>query len=207
MHPSDIAAALKKAGWSASALGREVGVSQVSVSRVIAGKGRSERIEQRISEITDIPLYRLWPQWHEPPKGAPKEFDPTKLSYELLETIERTLAAELQRLVPGLQMPFIVRARHRAAIYNACVERGAMAIETGAGTADEVRRFLEAWDDDYERTTGEKPTPEALRKWALHDHAAPAPSSTAGATATHGSVAIVGNQNEVSGSGSRRRKR
>lgn len=167
MHPADIAAALKKVGSSASAVGREIGVSQVSVSRVIAGQSRSERIEQRISEVTDIPPYRLWPQWYGAPEGVPKGFDPTRLNADLLESVERHWATALMARIPGLTAPFVVRARHRVAVYNACVDRGTIAIETGAGTADEVERFLAHWAENFEQTTGDKPTPEALRKWAL----------------------------------------
>ena len=184
MHPADIVSSVKKVGSSISAIGRELGVSHVSVSRVVSGQGRSERIEQRIAEITDIPLYRLWPQWHEAPEGAPKEFDVTKLNVDLLESVERHLAAELMRRVPGLTPPFVVRARHRVAVYNACVARGTVAIETGAGTADEVAHFLAHWAENYEQTTGDKPTPEALRKWALADHDMAASTTTARASVT-----------------------
>lgn len=196
MHPADIAAALKKAGGSASAIGREIGVSQTSVSRVVAGQSRSERIEQRISEITDIPLYRLWPQWHEAPEGAPKEFDVTKLNVDLLESVERHLAAELMHRIPGLTPPFVVRARHRVAVYNACVARGTVAIETGAGTADEVARFLAHWAENYEQTTGDKPTPEALRKWALADAGDAAPKAE-GATTVHASGGSIAGGRDV----------
>lgn len=198
MHPEDIRAALKKSGESPTTIGAELSISEKSVRQTIKGAGRSMRIEQRISEITEIPLYRLWPQWHAAPEGAPKDFDPLKLNPDLLEAVERNLSAELQRRIPGLAMPFIVRGRHRAAVYNACVASGTAAIETGAGTADQVHAFLEAWALDYERTTGQEPTPEAMRKWALTDlsqQSAKASKKAAGSvthnvTASHGSTAV-----------------
>lgn len=176
MHPSMIKSALAQSGTSQRQVAQEVGVKETVVSAVVNGKARSARVEQRISELTDIPLYRLWPEWHDPPKGAPRDFDPTELNADLLEAVERNLASALMARIPGLATPFTVRARHRVAVYNACVKRGTIAIETGAGTADEVARFLAHWAENFEQTTGDKPTPEALRKWALSD----APSATAG---------------------------
>lgn len=193
MHPVDIRSALKKAGYTAVRVADELGITSGGVRQVMDGATRSIRIEERISEITDIPLYRLWPQWHAPPDGAPAEFDPTKLSFELLEAIERSLADELQRRVPGLIAPFTVRARHRAAIYNACVARGAQAIETQAGTSDEVRRYLDAWRENFEAATEGKATPEALRKWALNEAATAASSDKGSVSASGGSIASGGN--------------
>lgn len=182
---------LKNAGSTATSIGRELGISEKSVRQTINGVSRSKRIEERIAEITDIPLYYLWPQWHKAPETAPADFDPTQLNVDLLEAVERHLAAALMARIPGLAPPFNVRARHRVAVYNACVKRGTIAIETGAGTADEVAHFLAHWAENYEQTTGEKPTPEALRKWALADGGDAGPTA-AGATtvrASGGSVA------------------
>lgn len=66
MHPTLIKAALQMAGRSQSDIGRELGVASQTVGRVIDRKGHSARIEQRISEITGLPLAELWPQWHGP---------------------------------------------------------------------------------------------------------------------------------------------
>lgn len=167
MHKAQIQAALKLAEHTQAQVAELCQVSTATVSDVISGKKRNPDVEARISEITEIPLYRLWPQWHDAPKGAPKDFDPMELNVGLLEAVERNLASALMERIPGLVPPFSVRARHRVAVYNACVKRGMIAIETGAGTAHEVARFLAQWAENYEQTTGEKPTPEALRKWAL----------------------------------------
>lgn len=196
VHVEDIKAAIKKAGFTVSELGRAIGISEKSVRQVIDGRGRSARVEERIAEITNIPLYRLWPQWHEAPRGAPKDFDPTQLNVDLLESVERTLASALMARIPGLAPPFTVRARHRVAVYNACVERGTSAIETGAGTADEVERFLAHWAENFEQTTGDKPTPEALRKWALSD----APSVAAGEP-PRSSVHVSASDNSLASAG------
>ena len=66
MHPALIKAALKMAGSSQTDIARERGVTHTTVGSVIFGKGRSAPIEQRISEITGLPLAELWPQWHGP---------------------------------------------------------------------------------------------------------------------------------------------
>jgi lambda repressor-like predicted transcriptional regulator len=61
MHHEDIKAEIRKLGVTPSALARELGVGPNTVSAVIKGRTRSQRIEQAISRITKIPLDRLWP--------------------------------------------------------------------------------------------------------------------------------------------------
>lgn len=167
MHSAEIKAALAKAGTSQRQIAADVGVKESVVSAVLNGRARSQRVEERISSETDIPLYRLWPQWHAAPEGAPKDFDPTRLNLGLLEAVERSLATELQQRVAGLKMPFLIRGELRVDVYNACLDRGTAAIETGAGTADEAAKYLDAWVLRYQQTTMSPPTPEAWRKWAL----------------------------------------
>lgn len=168
MHPADIASALKKAGQSASSIARELGVSHVSVSRVVSGISRSQRIEERISEITDIPLYRLWPDWHSAPEGRKLPKEPGFLDYELLEAVVRGLEDELRILDSGMPTIPRIRIRHLADCYNQCLKVGPKATETEAGTREQVREFLNDWVAGYERFNAEKPTPEAIRKWALY---------------------------------------
>lgn len=181
MHPGEIKSALAMARTTQRQLAREVDVKETVVSAVVNGKARSARIEQRISEITDIPLYRLWPQWHEAPEGVPEDFDPTRISVDLLEAVERSLVAELRQRIPGLGKPLSVRARHRAAVYNACLKRGTAAIETGAGTTKEVLKYLDTWAIDFEQATGDKPTAADLKRWALTQDSSNAPSPDAAA--------------------------
>lgn len=40
--------------------------SRPIVSMVINGNSRSRRVEQAISEITEVPLSLLWPEWYPP---------------------------------------------------------------------------------------------------------------------------------------------
>ncbi len=168
MHPGEIKSALARAGVTQRQVALELDVKENVVSAIVNRRGRSARIEQRISEITDIPLYYLWPDRYEVPKDAPQGFDPTRLNVDLLESVERTLEQTLISRVPGLKLPFLIKARHRVAVYNACLDRGTAAIETGAGVAAEVNNYLERWAVNYEQTTGgDTPTPEALSKWAL----------------------------------------
>ena len=131
-----------------------------------------------------------------------------ELNLDLLEAVERSLGSALMERVPGLVPPFTVRARHRVAVYNACVKRGTIAIETGAGTAEEVARFLAQWAENYEQTNVDKPTPEALRKWALAESPTATttepPRSSVHVSATDHSLASAGDINL--GSPSRRRR-
>lgn len=67
MHPADINAALRKAGSSQAQIARWFGqtgqkpVSAGAVSIIVNGRMKSARIARRISEVTGIPVARLWP--------------------------------------------------------------------------------------------------------------------------------------------------
>ena len=61
MHYADIHCALIKAGKPAVQIGRDLGLGRASVSSVIRGTGTSYRIACAISEATNIPLNKLWP--------------------------------------------------------------------------------------------------------------------------------------------------
>jgi len=61
MHPADIKASLKKVGYSMVKVAEELKISDTAVYLVIHGRSRSARIEKKISRITNIPLYELWP--------------------------------------------------------------------------------------------------------------------------------------------------
>ena len=67
MHPADINAALRKAGSSQAKVARSFAadggkaVTHAAVHMVVSGRGISARIAQRISEVTRIPVARLWP--------------------------------------------------------------------------------------------------------------------------------------------------
>jgi lambda repressor-like predicted transcriptional regulator len=162
MHPNDIQSAVKKAGFSASAISREFDVSHVSVVRVIQGASRSQRIEERIAEVTDIPLYRLWPQWYSAPAGVSGSVPMGGIDFNLLETVERQMEDALRKLVPGLVSPLRIKARHRCAVYNNCIKKGQSAQETVAGTRDVVDAYFAAARElDLDMA--------ALANWALYD--------------------------------------
>jgi lambda repressor-like predicted transcriptional regulator len=68
MHPADIKAAIQKAGSSQTAIARSLSgragrgsVSPTAVHAVVHGMQRSQRIAQRISQVTGIPVATLWP--------------------------------------------------------------------------------------------------------------------------------------------------
>ena len=63
MHPADIKAALQKCGTTQTAVARSLRgpVSQMAVSHVISGRGKSARIALRISQLTGIPVSQLGP--------------------------------------------------------------------------------------------------------------------------------------------------
>lgn len=61
MQALDIQYALKKAGISQAAIARQVSVSQVTVSYVVAGKTTSRPIAEAIATATGLTLDVLWP--------------------------------------------------------------------------------------------------------------------------------------------------
>lgn len=67
MHPQDIIAALRKAGYSQSRLAREMRsrfgrpMSHTAIGNVIHNRGRSARVAAKISRITGIAVDVLFP--------------------------------------------------------------------------------------------------------------------------------------------------
>jgi lambda repressor-like predicted transcriptional regulator len=57
----DIQYAIKAAGSSQAQLARELNVSKVTVSYVLAGKTTSRRIAEAIAKATGLSLDTLWP--------------------------------------------------------------------------------------------------------------------------------------------------
>ena len=62
MHPELIKALIRIRGTTPAALADELGVSRMTVSQVIHGRGVSGRIAKRISEVVCKPLEELWPK-------------------------------------------------------------------------------------------------------------------------------------------------
>jgi Ner family transcriptional regulator len=63
-HREDIKAALAKAGFSVSEVGRRLGVQQSTVSAILAGR-RSKRIEEGIASLLGTQAAALWPDRYE----------------------------------------------------------------------------------------------------------------------------------------------
>lgn len=61
MHPADIKAALYKRGKRQKDIAAALGLTEGSVSHVIRGEAKSQRVARRISDATGIPVSRLWP--------------------------------------------------------------------------------------------------------------------------------------------------
>lgn len=49
LHPEDIKARIRKRGGSLSAIARDLGISHQAVSKVLWGRGSSERVERAIA--------------------------------------------------------------------------------------------------------------------------------------------------------------
>lgn len=61
MHPEMIKALIRIGGATPASLADELGVSRMTVSHVIHGRGISQRVASRISEVVKRPLAELWP--------------------------------------------------------------------------------------------------------------------------------------------------
>lgn len=61
MHPEQIKASIRMAGTTPAILADELGVSRTSLSQIIHGTGRSQRIEKKISEVIKTPINTIWP--------------------------------------------------------------------------------------------------------------------------------------------------
>lgn len=61
MHPEQIKAAIRMKGTTPSAIADDLEISRTTVSHVIRGTGTSERVAQRIAEVTGLSLKELWP--------------------------------------------------------------------------------------------------------------------------------------------------
>lgn len=70
MHPADINAALKKAGYTQRRIAKDLGVRQPTVYLVVYGKGTSARIAKAIAQATGLPLSTLWPGKYDKPAAG-----------------------------------------------------------------------------------------------------------------------------------------
>lgn len=96
MHSADIQSALKKVNFSGADIARQCGVSRVTVSKIVLGRDRSERIEKAISEATKLPLHVLWPQYYIAPDDGVREPHGTK--YGAPDPLAALLISEFAKL-------------------------------------------------------------------------------------------------------------
>lgn len=61
MHHEQIKAELRIAGTSPAMLADELGISQSSISAVVRGVQRSQRVMGRIAQIIEKPVDEIWP--------------------------------------------------------------------------------------------------------------------------------------------------
>lgn len=79
MTPVDIKVALLRANVTQAAIAREIGVSQVSVLRVIKNHSASHRIRLAIAKAIDRDVRQIWPEAGKK-RGRPKSYmDKAKL--------------------------------------------------------------------------------------------------------------------------------
>jgi predicted transcriptional regulator len=70
MKPEFRKAHLNVAGYSMTKLANLLGVSPAAVCMCLDGKIRASRIEAKVSELTEIALWELFPEHYPEPKDA-----------------------------------------------------------------------------------------------------------------------------------------
>lgn len=66
MHPEQIKAAIRMKGTTPTAIAAKLEVTPTTVWQVIHGKGKSKRVAEAISSITQLPIATLWPDQPKP---------------------------------------------------------------------------------------------------------------------------------------------
>lgn len=61
MHPEQIKAALRMKGHTQAMLADELHVARTTIGQTINGRVKSERIQDRISEVLEVPVKEIWP--------------------------------------------------------------------------------------------------------------------------------------------------
>ncbi|WP_017327387.1 helix-turn-helix domain-containing protein [Synechococcus sp. PCC 7336] len=70
MNPIDIKAELRKAGYTQTDVAQLLNCTPQTVWNVISRRDRSRRVEEKIAELIDRPLWEVWPDSY---PQAPKE--------------------------------------------------------------------------------------------------------------------------------------
>ena len=78
MHREDIKAGLRKAGFTLSAIARELGVTTTTISKIVKGSCTSRRIEEAIAAKLDLPVEVVFPEKY--PKESEKPHPSSGLS-------------------------------------------------------------------------------------------------------------------------------
>ena len=77
--PEQIKICFIKKGKTQSSIAYELGVSHTSVSNVVKGKAKSDRIQQKIAEFLGIPKEKIWPSIYLRPGGPRKRGRPASI--------------------------------------------------------------------------------------------------------------------------------
>jgi lambda repressor-like predicted transcriptional regulator len=141
MHPADIAAALKRAGYTQKEVGDACGVGRGVANAVIRGVGRSKRVEEKIAELTGLSLGQLWPDWYQEARmergtGAAYGVDPQRLAL-ICHAIEAAVDESLR--VKGHCSPRVL-----GLIYNQVLAKGRSSDDDVELAKAEVAQFLES---------------------------------------------------------------
>lgn len=75
-HPEDIKAALRKKFGTMAALSLSWGLHRDSVTNVLRRPFNSMKLERRIAEVLEVPLWELWPErWNQDGTAKPRSIE------------------------------------------------------------------------------------------------------------------------------------
>ncbi|MGE3348177.1 MAG: transcriptional regulator [Ramlibacter sp.] len=101
MHPEEIKALIRMNGTTPSAIAERLGVSRMTVSHVIHGRGVSARIAKQIGQVTGKHVGALWPGKYPViefvEKAGLAQIAPAKAETALAKTLPRKPKAALKR--------------------------------------------------------------------------------------------------------------
>jgi len=65
MNPHQIKAEINMAGSSQTDIANLFDVTDTTITRVIYGDSRSDRVAKHIAELIKKPLHKVWPKWYQ----------------------------------------------------------------------------------------------------------------------------------------------
>jgi lambda repressor-like predicted transcriptional regulator len=156
MHPSDRKSALKKRGYTATAVAADLGVDQSAVSNVLAGRTRSARIEAMLSELIGLTPQKIWPEWY----GGIKSDESSHPAVDASLMGEVRARCLVYGLRYGCDQPYAIpKLRHVVGVYNFL--RGKL---TGSESVEQFNAALDSAVESYASPFHDRDEPDLFKR-------------------------------------------